>query len=144
MLTGVPTLAITRGPALALFLLLGPPSLPLPSPGPRRVSRVPLCPPPPSACLPRCVLRLLCPGTAHARSPTEALPARTPLCPCTATPCHPLPPAPSGSVGRVGGGTTGLVAEQHLGLGGCPVGDALGSTRWWGGWWWGWREGAVD
>lgn len=57
---------------------------------------------PPSACLPRCVLRLLRPGTVHARSPTEA--QRTPLCPCTATPCHLLPPAPSSSMGYSGGG----------------------------------------
>lgn len=80
--------------------------LPLPSPGPRRVSRVLLCPP--SACLPRCVLRLLRPGTVHTCSPMEAVPTRTPLCPCTATPCHPLPPAPSGSVGCGGGAQQGL------------------------------------
>lgn len=64
-----------------------------PSPCPPRpqhwVSRVVLCPPP-SACLPRCVLRLLRPGDP--RTPSQEAPrARTPLCPCTATPCHPLP-----------------------------------------------------
>lgn len=105
-------------PPLGTFL---PPSLPLPSPGPRRVSWVLLCPP--FRLSPQVCSEAAAPGDrarplAHGGSPSQdsALSLHG----------HPLPPPSLSTLWLCGtwrgrGGTAGLMAEQYLGLGGrCP------------------------